>query len=156
MTEAHGPLELVIEKRIDAPIDAVWKAWADHFEEWWCPKPWTTELIEQDLRPGGRSLMVMRGPNGEENRLEGVILEAIPARRVVSTDAFTVGWMPQAPFMVGFWEFEPVGNQTHYRAGARHWSEDTLEQHRTMGFEAGWRVVADQLEAVAQRIAAGG
>lgn len=156
MTEPNAPLELAIEKMIDAPVEAVWKAWTDHFEEWWCPKPWTTELIEQDLRPGGRTLVIMRGPNGEENRHEGVILEAIPGRRVVATDAFTAGWIPQSHFMVGTWEFTPEGDKTRYRASARHWSRETMEQHRAMGFEAGWGAVADQLEQVARRIAAGG
>lgn len=147
-------LELSIETLIDAPIDAVWKAWTDHLEEWWCPTPWTTELIEQDLRPGGRSAMVMRGPNGEENHLEGVFLEVIPGRRVVSTDAFRAGWIPQGPFMVGTWTFEPEGARTRYRASARHWSRETKEQHEAMGFEAGWMAVAHQLDAVARRIAA--
>lgn len=145
--------ELSVEKLIDAPIDAVWKAWTDHLEEWWCPKPWTTELIEQDLRPGGRTAMIMRGPNGEENVIEGVILEAIPGRRIVSTDAFKAGWVPSDPFMVGTWEFSPQGDKTLYRGSARHWSDETYEQHKLMGFEAGWGVVADQLEAVAKRIA---
>ncbi|AJP70734.1 SRPBCC domain-containing protein [Sphingomonas hengshuiensis] len=156
MPDTDPALELSIETLIDAPVDAVWRAWTDHLAEWWCPKPWTTELIEHDVRPGGRSAMILRGPDGEEkNRLEGVILEAIPARRVVWTDAFAVGWVPQEPFLVGVWELEPDGERTRYRASARHWSEDLRDQHAVMGFEAGWLTAARQLEAVAQRIARG-
>lgn len=153
MSDTQTP-ELSIEKLIDAPVSAVWSAWTDHLEQWWCPKPWTTELIAFEMRPGGRSAMIMRGPDGEENHLEGVFLEVIPERRVVTTDAFTAGWVPQEAFMVAIWEFEPEGEQTRYRASARHWSEDTKTQHETMGFEAGWMAVAEQLEQVAQRIAA--
>jgi uncharacterized protein YndB with AHSA1/START domain len=145
--------ELSVEKLIDAPIAAVWTAWTDHLEEWWCPKPWTTELIEQDLRPGGRSAMIMRGPVGEENIVEGVILEVVPKRRVVFTDAFTAGWNPAGPFIVGTFEFSPEGGKTRYRASARHWTDEALDRHKAMGFEQGWGAVAEQLEEVAMRIA---
>jgi len=145
--------ELSVERLIDAPVAAVWKAWTDHLEEWWCPRPWKTELIEQDLRAGGRSAMVMRGPNGEEHPMEGVILEVVPERKVVFTDAFTEGWVPAGPFMVGFMEFTPEGDKTHYRGGARHWTAEAYEQHKAMGFEDGWGKVAEQLEEVARRLA---
>ncbi|AQR74161.1 SRPBCC domain-containing protein [Sphingomonas sp. LM7] len=145
--------ELWVEKRIDAPIDAVWKAWTDHLEEWWCPKPWTTELIQLDLRAGGRAAMIMRGPDGEENAIEGVILEVVPGRKIVWSDVFKAGWVPSDPFMAGTWEFTPQGDKTLYRGSARHWSEEAYQQHKLMGFEAGWGVAARQLEAVAKRIA---
>lgn len=144
--------ELVVERLIDAPADAVWKAWTEHLEEWWCPKPWTTEVIEHDLRAGGRAATIMRGPNGEEHVNEGVFLEVIPGRKVVFTDAFTAGWVPAGPFLVGFMEFTPEGDKTRYRGGARHWNEAAYDQHKQMGFEAGWAKVAEQLEEVARRL----
>jgi uncharacterized protein YndB with AHSA1/START domain len=97
--------------------------------------------------------MIMRGPNGEENAIEGVTLEVIPGRKIVWTDAFTSGWAPSGPFMVGTWEFTPEGDKTFYRGSARHWSDETYQQHNLMGFEQGWGAAADQLEAVAKRIA---
>lgn len=147
-------LELSITRLIDAPRKAVWKAWTDHLEEWWCPRPWTVELIEQDLRPGGRSAMIMRGPDGEEMPHEGVFLEVVPGERVVTTDAFRAGWIPQAPFMLGFWEFSDEGGKTRYTAGARHWSEEAMKQHEAMGFREGWGKVAEQLEEVAKGLVA--
>jgi len=146
--------ELAIERLIDAPIDAVWRAYTEHLAEWWCPKPWTVEIIEHDWRAGGRSAIIMKGPDGEELPLEGVFLEVSPKQRVVFTDAFRAGWIPQGPFMVGFMEFAPEGDKTRYRAGGRHWSADTYKQHKTMGFEAGWSKVAEQLEEVARRLVA--
>ena len=70
-------LELSVTRLIDAPVETVWKIATERLEEWWCPKPWTVEIIEQDWRAGGRSAMVMRGPNGEEMPHEGVFLEVI-------------------------------------------------------------------------------
>jgi len=148
--------ELTVERLIDAPIDAVWRAWTDHLPEWWCPRPWTTEVIEIDGKPGGRSSMVMRGPDGEEHPMEGVFLEFEPARRIVFTDAYKAGWIPQTPFMTGFMEFTPEGDRTRYVGRARHWTEEAYEQHKAMGFVDGWSKVAEQLEEVAKRVAAGG
>ena len=152
-TKPNNPLELAVERYIDAPPDIVYKVWTERLTEWWCPKPWTTEIIEHDLRPGGRSALVMRGPAGEEHPTEGVVLEVTPNRRIVFTDAFTVGWIPHKPFMVGFFEMTPEGTGTRYRAGARHWDEATFKQHEQMGFIGGWTTVANQLAALAEAAA---
>ena len=52
--------ELSVTRLIAAPRDMVWRAWTERLEEWWAPRPWTTTLIEQDLRPGGRSALPRR------------------------------------------------------------------------------------------------
>jgi uncharacterized protein YndB with AHSA1/START domain len=144
------PFELSVERYIDAPPQTVYKVWTERLAEWWCPKPWTTEVIAQELRPGGRSALVMHGPAGEKEEMEGVILEVIPNERIVLTNAFTAGWIPQTPFMLGFFEFIPEGGGTRYRAGSRHWNEVTHKQHEQMGFMEGWGKVADQLAELAE------
>ena len=82
--------------------------------------------------------------------MEGVFLEVVPNRRIVFTDAFAAGWVPQTPFMVGFVELTPHVGGTLYRAGARHWTEEDMNRHEAMGFEEGWTKVADQLAALAE------
>ena len=144
--------ELSITRLIDAPVDAVWRAWAGHGEEWLCPRPWRAEIVEQDLRAGGRSRMVFHGPDGEAMPLEGVYLEVVPGRRVVSTDALDADWRPRGPNMVRIDEFADEDGRTRYTATARHWTAEAREQHLAMGFEAGWGASADQLEDVARRL----
>lgn len=143
--------ELAIERIIDAPTDVVWRVWTERMEDWFCPKPWRVEVTALELRPGGRSSMVMRGPNGEEHPQEGIVLDVVPERRIVSTDAFTGDWEPAGPFMVAIWEMEPIeGGRTRYRAAARHWTEAARKQHEDMGFEAGWNACTDQLAELAE------
>ena len=145
--------DLSITRLIAAPPAAVWRAWTEDTGAWFCPAPWKAEFLDQDLVAGGRSTIVMRGPNGEENRLEGVYLEVVPERRIVSTDAFTAGWMPAGPFMVRIDDFVPEGDGTRYTATARHWTQEARDSHAAMGFEAGWNAATDQLEAIAKRLA---
>jgi uncharacterized protein YndB with AHSA1/START domain len=147
--------ELSIERTLDAPVAAVWRAWTEHLPEWWCPRPWTTEVHAMDLRPGGAFATTMRGPEGETHPGEGVFLEVTPERRVVFTNALAPGWRPQEDgiAMVGVFEFEPDGDRTRYRASARHCGTETRDRHEAMGFEGGWGAVAVQLEEVAKRLA---
>ena len=147
--------ELSIERLIDAPPEVVWRVWTERTEEWFCPKPWRVEILEQDLRPGGKSAMIMRGPDGEEMPMEGVFLEIVPGRRIVSTDAFKAGWEPQGPFMVAATEFIEEGGKTRYRASARHWTAEAKQQHEAMGFQDGWGKVAEQLAELAEAEARG-
>jgi uncharacterized protein YndB with AHSA1/START domain len=142
--------ELRIERHIAAPVERVWQTMTEQFEAWFCPKPWRAEIRELEWRAGGRSSIVMHGPNGEAMPQEGMVLAVEPHRRFVFTDAFTGDWQPAGPFMVGIFEVEPDGAGTRYRACARHWTRDAMEQHDKMGFESGWGAAADQLKALAE------
>ncbi len=84
--------------------------------------------------------------------MEGVFLEVVPGRRIVSTDAFRAGWVPQGPFMVAVTDFIEEGGKTRYRATARHWTAEAREQHETMGFAEGWGKCTDQLEALLKKL----
>lgn len=147
---AENGWALTIERRIAAPPAKVWQIMTERQTEWWCPKPWHAEIIEQDWRAGGRSAMVMKGPEGEEHPQEGVFLEVTPGVRFVSTDAFHQGWKPAGPFMVGIWEIAPDGDGTLYRARALHWTEEAMASHADMGFEQGWNACTDQLQALCE------
>lgn len=151
MTEAQ--FELAVERHIAAPPETVFRVWTERLVEWWAPKPWTTQVIEQDLRPGGRSALVMTGPDGAASDMEGVVLEVVPDRRIVLTNAFTAGWVPQTPFMVAIFTFAPESGGTRYRAASRHWDEAAQKQHEAMGFQQSWGIVAGQLAELAEAAA---
>jgi uncharacterized protein YndB with AHSA1/START domain len=141
---------LSVERLIDAPPEVVWQVWTERTEEWFCPKPWRVAIHAQELRAGGKSAMTMHGPDGEEMPMEGVFLEVVPGKRIVSTDAFKAGWEPQGPFMVAITEFIEEGGKTRYRATARHWTAEAKQQHEAMGFTDGWGKVAEQLAELAE------
>lgn len=150
VTDATVPYELSITRSIAASPEAVYRTWTERLGEWWAPRPYTTPVVELDLRPGGRGRMVMRAPDGTDMPNEGVFLEVVPNRKIVFTNAFTTGWIPQDPFMVVIITFEPEGSATRYTARVRHWNEDTMKRHEQMGFYEGWSIVAGQLAELAE------
>ena len=151
MTETR---ELSVDIYIDAAPEKVWDVMTNRITEWWCPKPWTTEIIEQDWRSGGRAAMTMHGPNGEAHPSDGIFLEVVPGVRFVSTDAVMIGpdgrMAPATPFMIGGWEIATEGSGTRYTAWARHWTDEAQKQHEEMGFIPGWGAVAEQLKALCE------
>lgn len=147
--------ELVLTRLIDAPREKLYRAWTDPelLKQWFAPKPWTTPVVELDVRPGGSILFVMRSPEGQEMPNHGVYLEVVPNERLVSTDAFTRAWEPSAkPFMTLIVTFEDEAGRTRYTARVRHWTVEDREAHEKMGFHEGWGLCADQLVALVAKI----
>lgn len=143
--------ELVLTRIINAPREKVFRAWTEPelLKQWFTPRPWTTPVVETDVRPGGSSLVVMRGPDGTEHPNRGVYLEVVKHERLVFTDAYTKAWEPsEKPFMTVILTFEDAGGKTKYTARVRHWSVADRETHEKMGFHPGWDQATDQLAAL--------
>jgi uncharacterized protein YndB with AHSA1/START domain len=84
--------ELSVGRRIEAPPERVCRIMTERLVEWWCPRPWRTEIRAVEWCSGGAFDTRMRGPNpGEESDNRGIFLEVTPGRRFVFTDAFSVG-----------------------------------------------------------------
>lgn len=147
-----GPplLELSVTRLIHADPRTVYRVWTERTAEWWAPKPYTTPVVELDLRPGGIGRMDMRAPDGTDMPHQGVFLEVVPNEKIVFTNALKAGWIPADPFMVVIVTFEPEGQGTRYTARVRHWSEERMKQHEAMGFHEGWGIVTGQLAALAE------
>jgi uncharacterized protein YndB with AHSA1/START domain len=69
-----------IIKQVDAPIDAVFRAFtnADAVTAWWGPEGFTVADVTSDARPGGEFRLVMSGPDGVGQRVEGRYQEVSP------------------------------------------------------------------------------
>ena len=93
--------DLVISRLLRAPRAALWRAWADPalLKQWWCPKPWTTEVRAFDLRPGGAFHTFMQGPDGGTSDNPGLFLEVVPQTRIVFTSVLTEGWRPATSWL---------------------------------------------------------
>lgn len=155
MTAPASDRELVLDRLLDAPRDKIFRCWIEPelMKLWFTPTPWKTVRVETDPRPGGASFVVMADPEGNEFPNRGVYLEVVPNERLVFTDAFTSAWEPsEKPFFVCELTFADEAGKTRYVARARHWTVADREAHEAMGFQEGWGLCADQLEALARTL----
>ncbi len=156
-TAPNTSRELTLSRIINAPRAKVYRAWTDPLllKQWFAPQPWKTPRAELDVRPGGASLIVMSGPDGQEFPSRGVYLEVLENERLVFTDAYTGAWEPaEQPFMTVILTFEQhdQGRKTKYTARVLHWSVADRERHEQMGFHGGWGKCADQLEELVAKL----
>ena len=143
--------ELSLSRLIRAPRERLYRAWTtpDLLKQWFTPRPWTTPVVELDVRAGGSSYILMRGPDGNEFPNRGVYLEVVPNEKLVFTDAYTEAWVPtDKPFMTGIITFSDEDGGTRYTARALHWTDADCAAHEQMGFHEGWGKATDQLEAL--------
>ena len=149
--ECAGPYELTLTRIIDAPPEKVYRSWTDPalIVQWFTPPPFVTVSAKLDVRPGGSSLITMRGPDGIEIPCPGVYLEVVENERLVFTDAYSKAWEPSAkPFMTAILTFENLDGKTRYTARILHWTAADKEAHEKMGFQEGWGIATDQLAAL--------
>lgn len=151
-------LDLEISRFVKAPRKKVWQAWADPeiLKQWWCPKPWVTEVRAFDLRPGGAFHTFMTGPlpdgtTGESDN-PGVFLEIVPERKLVSTSMLLEGWRPATPWIgiTSIFTMEDEGDGTRYVARCLHRDAEETKRHEDMGFYDGWGTMITQMEEVAR------
>jgi len=85
-----GKQEIILTRVLDAPRDAVFKAYTDpqFIPRWWGPRRLTTKVLKMDVRPGGRWRIVQRDFSGVEFKFHGVYHDIRPPERLVYTFEF--------------------------------------------------------------------
>lgn len=148
--------DLVITRLIKAPRAAVWRAWSepDLLAQWWCPRPWTTEVRGFDLRPGGDFYTFMSGPDGGTSDNPGSFLEVVPGERLVITSLLTSGWRPATPWMpfTAVITLADEADGTRYTATVMHPDQSWSDKHLEMGFYEGWGAAIDQLDELVREL----
>lgn len=148
-------LDLVLERFIDVPPSAVWRAYTqpEDLKKWFCPRPWQTVECAIELVPGGIFHTVMQGPEGQRHDNTGCYLVVEENRRLIWTGNLGPGFRPQDPGpmpMTAIITLEAQGSGTLYRAVVQHKDEAGRATHESMGFTLGWGAALDQLVALAK------
>ncbi len=92
MTNKGNETERMTVTRVfDAPRELVWKAWTDpnYVMQWWGPVGFTAPVCKMDFRVGGKFLICMRMPDGQEFWNGGEYHEIVPFEKIVSSMYFS-------------------------------------------------------------------
>ncbi len=130
--------EVRIERVIDAPRDAVFRAWTDPDElrRWWGPGEYATRHAEIDLRPGGAYLLVIQAAEGDPMHLAGTFQEVVAPARLVYSWRWVRGWSDPAESIVTV-EFEDLGERTRVVLVHRGLEASPDPDGYRMGWESG-------------------
>lgn len=155
---ANPELDLVLERTIPVAPDRVWAAWTEPelIVQWFTPAPFKTVGADIDLQSGGRSVITMESPEGEQYPNVGCFLVVEPPSLLVFTSVLAEGFRPVMPSngaedlpFTGRIEITPAADVgTNYRAIAIHANAEGCRRHEEMGFHAGWGAALDQLVAL--------
>ncbi len=87
---ANQAERMTITRVFDAPRNLVWKAWTDpqYAKQWWGPHGFTTPVYQSDFRVGGKFLICMKSPDGQEFWNAGEYHEIVPPEKIVSSMYF--------------------------------------------------------------------
>ncbi len=160
----HETERMVVTRIFDAPRELVWRAWTDpkYVMQWWGPKGFSSPVCQIDFRVGGKSILCMKSPDGQEfwNGIE--YHEIVPHEKIVSSMYFSdskgnrvepgeYGIDHEAidgAFDVTL--FEDFGNgQTKLTLIGN----ETMEEATKSGQVEGWNEILDKVAAVVAELA---
>ncbi len=140
--------ETVFERTIDAPREAVFKAWTDpaQLKRWWGPKSFTNPVCEVDPRPEGAILIHMRGPDGTVYPMKGEYKEvAAPERLVFTSSALDEKGAPLFETLDTV-TFAENGGRTSLTVQVGVSKQTAAAAQYLKGMKEGWNQSLDRLE----------
>ncbi|WP_453985359.1 SRPBCC domain-containing protein [Brevibacterium casei] len=149
--------DLLIERVIRAPKEAIWSAWTEPAQlvQWWIPTPLVLRVDALDLRPGG-AFVTRMSEDGQTftPHVDAVFLRIEENERLVFTNAVDSSWHPALPAPVAMTTEIILGDGeagTDYRAVVRHASPEQRAMHEELGFFEGWGTVTEALARLVER-----
>lgn len=138
--------ELVMEREFDAPRELVFQAHLDPkaIPLWWGPRAYTTEVVEMDVRPGGKWRFVQRGKDGFELAFFGEYREITPSERFINTFGFD--GMPGEPGEETYNFIDLGDSRTLLRTYSKFKTKEELEGVLQSGMEWGANETYDRLD----------
>lgn len=140
-----------VKREFAADLNLVWDAWTkpELLDQWWAPKPYRTETISMDFRPGGRWFYTMISPKGEAHYCCNDYEHIDHKKGFSGLDAFcqkdgTINTeMPRT-----FWtnDFEEANGHTTVSIVAKYESLKDLEMVISMGFKEGFTMALENLD----------
>lgn len=146
------PIEITLTRVFDAPRELVFKAWTDpkQLAQWWGPEGFTNPVCEIDVRPGGKMLIHMTGPDGTVYPMSGTFREVVPPERLVFSDVAED--LDGNPLLEGetIVTFEEQGGKTKRTVRSSARAVEPIGDEMLKGMNEGW---TQSLERLAELVA---
>lgn len=151
VTKKFNDKKIILERVLDAPRDAVWRAWTekDILEKWWAPMPWQAITKSFEFKEGGRWHYYMRGPKGEISWGCADFISIDPETKISVNDFFCdEDGKINSNLPIIHWEntFTDEGMMTKLDTELVFKTEEDMNKLIEMGFEEGFSTALDQLD----------
>jgi len=82
-----NPKEIYSERELEVPVSKLYEAFSNPtiLKKWWGPEGFSNTIHEFDLRPGGKWLLTMHGPEKGNYENSSVFTEVVPLEKVAWT-----------------------------------------------------------------------
>lgn len=79
--------EIYSSRELNAPLELAYEAFSNpiHLQKWWGPEGFTNTIHEFDLRPGGKWLLTMHGPEKGHYENSSIFKNVVPNKLVAWT-----------------------------------------------------------------------
>ncbi|MFF8874418.1 SRPBCC family protein [Streptomyces massasporeus] len=146
-------LTLTLIADFAAPVERVWRLWADprQLERWWGPPTYPATVEEHDLTPGGEVTYFMTGPEGDRHRGWWRITSVGEPTSLEFTDGFADDdGKPQddMPTMSVTVRLSARDGGTRMEMRSLFESREQMEQMVSMGMEEGLKEAVGQIDAL--------
>lgn len=141
---------LMITRIFDAPPSLVFKAWTDseHIARWWGPRGFKSDVVNNDLRPGGSYRIHMLGPDGD-HWTQGIYREVVPPERLVMVGSWAdAQGNPTRPETTLTLLFEDVSGKTRLTLHNAVFESVTARDLHKGGWTSALDCLADYLATV--------
>jgi uncharacterized protein YndB with AHSA1/START domain len=146
-------LTLTLTADFAAPVERVWRLWADprQLERWWGPPTYPATMEQHDLTPGGEVTYFMTGPEGDKHRGWWRITSVNPPTSLEFTDGFAdPDGTPSAdmPITTVRMRLTEHDGGTRMELRSAYDSREHMERLLEMGMAEGLRQAVGQMDAL--------
>jgi uncharacterized protein YndB with AHSA1/START domain len=144
--------ELIIQRKLNAPRELVFKVWTDpdHVVKWWGPNGFTNTNIEMNVKEGGVWRYIMHAPDGTNFPNRITFIQVLKPERLIYWHGSDEDNDPNA-FHVTI-TFEANDNQTNLTMRSVFKSAAALEEVRKFGAVEGGNQSLQRLESHLQQM----
>ncbi len=109
----NSACEIYSSRELNAPLEVVYQAFSNpiHLQKWWGPEGFTNNIHKFDLRPGGKWLLTMHGPE-KGNYENSAVFNTVVPNELISWTRIS---QPLFDMEVAFEQIKPSKSRISFR-----------------------------------------